>query len=353
MAQHIFITYTEITKPMAESMNKNMFVNSIIKVEQSNLTGSDLYNLAKKSTTDFFYVINADRELLFTSFNFSFKPPVWDKEYLHIWNNDLSVRLYNKELVLENPNLYSDDNVAAGNVKLKVISESIFAYPKIDIVFLSYNEAFADYNFGKLKNKFPQAKRVNGVNGIYEAHKVAASKAETDVFYVVDADAEIELLFNFDYYPDAYNINTVHVWNSKNPINDLIYGYGGVKLFPRKMLLEYNGSPIDFTTSVSKHFKVMPEVSNITKFNTDPFSAWRSGFRECAKLASKIITNGVDTETEERLNTWCTKGADREFGEFAIEGAIAGAKFGRAHKDQPDMLGLINDYNWLELKFSS
>jgi hypothetical protein len=97
----------------------------------------------------------------------------------------------------------------------------------------------------------------------------------------------------------------------------------------------------------------MQEVSNITKFNTDPFSAWRSGFRECAKLASKLIHNQDNTESEHRLDIWCTRGADREFGEFAIMGANAGRAFGLAHKDQPDMLGLINDYSWLEKQFLS
>ena len=108
----------------------------------------------------------------------------------------------------------------------------------------------------------------------------------------------------------------MHVWYSRNPVNDLIYGYGGIKLFPRDMLLNYKGSPIDFTTSVSSKFKVIPEVSNVTRFNTDPFSAWRSGFRECTKLASKLIPNQDNKETEERLAIWCSKGADREFGEW-------------------------------------
>ncbi len=29
-------------------------------------------------------------------------------------------------------------------------------------------------------------------------------------------------------------VDCLHVWRAKNPINDLIYGVGGVKLFPKK-----------------------------------------------------------------------------------------------------------------------
>jgi hypothetical protein len=172
------------------------------------------------------------------------------------------------------------------------------------------------------------------------------------MFYVVDADAEILYNFNFDYQPPMYDRNSVHVWHSKNPINDLEYGYGAVKLFPTRKLLNFKGSPIDFTTSMSS-LKVIPEVSNITAFNSDPFSTWRSAFRECAKLASKIIPNQDNTKTKERLHIWCTKGEDRDFGDLAIQGAIEGAEFGKTYANQPKMLGLINNFRWLEEKFSS
>ena len=42
-----------------------------------------------------------------------------------------------------------------------------------------------------------------------------------------------------------------HVWRSKNPINDLLYGYGGVKLFPKQALLDFDDWHIDFTYSAS------------------------------------------------------------------------------------------------------
>jgi hypothetical protein len=93
-------------------------------------------------------------------------------------------------------------------------------------------------------------------------------------------------------------------------------------------------------------------ISNITAFNTDPFNTWRSAFRECCKLSSKIIDRQKDNETEERLKTWCTVGVDREFGNWAIQGAIAGSTYGTENKNNPDALKLINDFNWLRNKFN-
>ena len=166
-----------------------------------------------------------------------------------------------------------------------------------DIIFISYNEPNADINFENLKSRFPYAQRVNGIKGIHQAHIAAARKAFTKMFWVVDADAEILDTFNFDYIVSEYDLENVHVWRSRNPVNDLEYGYGCVKLLPKRLTQNMDISKPDMTTSISSLFKAMPEVSNITAFNTDPFNTWKSAFRECCKLASKTIERQNDEET--------------------------------------------------------
>ena len=110
----------------------------------------------------------------------------------------------------------------------------------------------------------------------------------TEMFYVVDADADLEPNFDFSYKPNKWDTDKIHVWRCRNPVNDLIYGYGGVKLFPTRPLRDAKDWHIDFTTSVggASKFKPMPVVSNTTRINTDPFTAWKS-VRECVKLSSK------------------------------------------------------------------
>ena len=213
-----------------------------------------------------------------------------------------------------------------------------------DIVFISYNEALADHNFKLLCDRFPIAQRVKGVKGIHKAHIEAAEVSMTKMFWVVDADAQIVDDFNFDYSVDQYNLETVHVWQSVNPINDLQYGYGGVKLLPKQLTLDMNTTTTDMTTSISDKFKSIPAMSNVTNFNTDAYSAWRSGFRECAKLASKTIARQEDDETEFRLDAWCTRGDDKPFGRAAIAGAKAGREFGETYKDNKEELEKIKKY---------
>ena len=216
-----------------------------------------------------------------------------------------------------------------------------------DIVFISYNEANAEENFARLKERFPLAKHVKGVTGIHRAHIEAAKRSFTPMFWVVDADAVVLDTFNFDYTVTPEEHDIVHVWRSRNPINGLEYGYGGVKLLPKKLTLSMDTTSTDMTTSISTRFKAMEEVSNITAFNTDAFSTWRSAFRECCKLA---VTNNV--ESLARLKVWCKLVEDVPYGYYAYLGALAGRSYGEKNASDKEALSKINDFTWLQDQWS-
>jgi hypothetical protein len=173
------------------------------------------------------------------------------------------------------------------------------------------------------------------------------------MFWVVDGDALIEPKFNFDHRVPQWDKEVVHVWRSINPINDLVYGYGGVKLLPTELTLNMDITKPDMTTSISSKFKAMPDISNITAFNTDPYSTWKSAFRECAKLSSKIIDRQKDSETQERLHAWCNLGIDRPFGKYAIDGANKGLWYGLQHKNNYQELIKVNNFDWLKEQFDA
>jgi hypothetical protein len=220
-----------------------------------------------------------------------------------------------------------------------------------DVVFISYKEPNADENYSKLLKICPRAKRVHGVTGIHQAHIQAAKLCNTDMFWVIDGDAIIENNFNFELVMSSYDIDCVHVWRSKNPINGLEYGNGGVKLLPRQLTVDMNINTADMTTSISKKFKAMSTVSNINSFNTDAFATWRSAFRECCKLASKTIDRQNDQETSERLDAWLKFYPDKLYSQEAMDGAYAGKEYGTLHKENLEALFKINDFEWLEEQF--
>lgn len=220
-----------------------------------------------------------------------------------------------------------------------------------DIVFISYDEPNADENYTRLKLRFPRAKRIHGIKGVHEAHIAAAKLCDTDYFYVVDGDAEIKEDFNFDFHIPFFDQPKVRVWRSINPINGLVYGYGGVKLFPRTLTVRMRRKKTDMSSSICDHYIPIMTVSNYTNFNSSPFNAWRGAFRECCKLASEIIDNQISIETKERLNVWCTIGRTSQYGKYAIAGANDGMEYGLQNKHDTDKLKLINDFDWLKERY--
>lgn len=211
-----------------------------------------------------------------------------------------------------------------------------------DLFLLSHGEPMADLHWRALVQRAPHARRVDGINGILAAHQHCATLARTSHFFVVDADNEITDIDFSIKLPD-YDKRYVHVWRARNPLNGLVYGWGGIKLFPRKLLLQQQVMPLDMTGSFP--LKLVPIVGSITHFNTSPFATWRSAFRECVKL----VRSPTD-ESRERLAVWCDV-ARGPYAEWCLLGARDGREYGITHHDQPDMLSKINDWLWLEQRF--
>ena len=239
--------------------------------------------------------------------------------------------------------------IAHGEVENKIIC----GYHEVDfdMVMISYHEPEADEKFLALKERFPDIKHVKNVKGIGAAHKKAAQIAESDMVWIIDADADVLPSFNFDFVPPMANRkNTTYSWFARNPINGLEYGYGGLKLFPRQQLLEMGHELPDFTTGAA-FYQPVSDVASITSFNKDPFRTWRSAFRECVKLASGINPNNPSEETLQRLETWTTVDNGARFGRYCVKGAIEGKAYGELHAEDVDALNKINDFDWLREQF--
>jgi hypothetical protein len=307
----------------------------------------NLDEIKKRSFTKFFYVVWDDIEIS-RNFNFDYRIPTWDEQYIHIFKNE---KYYDGVCIFSKNHPVSErefkNRFFFGKKEIDTLA-SVSRPLNFDIVFISYREPNADENWKNLKLRFPRAQRIHGIKGIHQAHLAAATAVSTEMFYVVDGDAEISDEFIFEYYIPRYERDVVYVWQSKNPINDLIYGYGGVKLLPTGKTLDMPLDSVDMTLSVSSKFKSMPTISNVTKFNTSPFDAWRSAFRECVKLSSKPIDENYDEETDYRLQAWCSVGNEREYGAYAINGAICGREYGYENIGDLKMLSKINDFDWLK-----
>ena len=313
-----------------------------------------LIDFAEQDSNAYFWTVDSNVDT-HDNWNAKFKPAVENADKLHVWQKlnprTGKVHAYGGVRLWPNPLLdvfktpYSSDDVKYSKTsrgKLQYVKDALSVSKTYDIVFLSYKEEGSTTAYKRLTARF-DATWVKDIKGIFNAHKEAANRVSSDMFWVVDADADISADFDFSYIPDVYDEEVVHVWASKNPVTGEEYGYGGVKLFNTEQVREATSWGLDFTTGLSKRFKAMPQISCTTRFNTDPFSTWRSAFRECVKL-----TLSSDPDSEARLNSWLHPIPNADFRHDAKLGAEQGKAFALANKNSPTELNKINDYNWLE-----
>lgn len=225
---------------------------------------------------------------------------------------------------------------------------------QLDVIFISYNEPNAENNWSRVKEKAPWAQRIDGVKGILNAHKAAAKIARTDMFYVVDGDAHLVDTWKFTYRPSIFDRDCTYIWAANNPLTNLTYGHGGVKLFSKEKLLKLKKwRTLDMTTCVSEKIKVMSEISNVTEFNTDDFSSWKTAFRECVKLCLSVQTDHANENHKVRLDAWGNINSNKAYAQPAIEGARHAILFFKENEFDADALTKINDREWLEQQFKT
>lgn len=311
-------------------------------------TSDSIVNIVKSNLTDetkFTWFIDLELSNWETYLNYEVNH--WDSSYVHIFES----RHGSIYLV---PALLKIKDTDTEFVDKKIINAISIRCSNYDAFFISYDEPSHFRNLNFLLQKRPDAIHISNVKGIFNAHLEAAKKSTTEFFWVVDADATIIDAFDFDYRVPEWDFDVVHIWKSINPINFLEYGYGGVKLIPKHLLLNADETTaVDVTTSIGAKIKVMDDISNINNFAISPLNAWRSAFRECAKLASAVIPRQNQEETDYRLNVWVNKGGDRPLGEYVKGGASAGKWYGETYKGNKEMLARINDYEWLAHEFEA
>jgi hypothetical protein len=219
-----------------------------------------------------------------------------------------------------------------------------------DIVFISYDELNADQNYSNLVSRFPQAKRVHGVEGMVAALEAAARASTTDWFYAVFAKTQVHESFKFDFAPDRFQQPKHYIFYAINAVNDLVYGEMGIILYNKQMVLDGPAElGIDYTMSFPN--ETIPQISAYGNFNTDPYQTWRTAFRETAKLCL-FQHQSPSVETEHRLSVWLSH-AHGAHAEWAMLGAQDGKQFFEDVDADETQLKAMFSWKWLRERYCS
>ena len=261
----------------------------------------------------------------------NFFPSYWHDIKMYTWGdtNDINLVPYKEKIT----QLYDFEMIEQ--------FESSYPVKEMDIVFISYDEPLAEQRYNELKKKFPKAKWCKDVVGQTEAYHTAARLSDTEYFFAVFPKLVIDDNFKFDFQPDRMKNPCHYIFNCKNPVNELEYGHGAVLLYNKKLTLETTEPGLDFTLSAPHDW--VPILSATNYFNTSPWLAWRTAFREVIKLCQMKPT----VESQYRLSKWLELGK----GENAIwvcRGAQEAKVYFEENSDKADKLMLSYDFNWLK-----
>jgi len=231
------------------------------------------------------------------------------------------------------------------------------AVADLDVFYLSYDEPKCEEFWADLKQKCPWAKRVHGVTGFDEAHKTCARESVTDQFITIDGDNIVEASF-FNESVQQESERNVWSWSGQNVVNDLNYGNGGIKCWPKSYVLDMkthesadnDSNRVDFCWDAN--YLHRKESYSMTYPNGSPFQAFRAGFREGVKLT---LDEGYPMPLSrwpelrrvnlERLKIWCSVGADIENGLWCMYGARMGIV--KSNLEDWDF-SLISNYDWFD-----
>ena len=219
----------------------------------------------------------------------------------------------------------------------------------LDIVFLSNGEKCADENYEHLLKVTDGLKnrvvRVSGIKGRANAYHAAVEASNTPWAFTVFAKLRVDNKFDWNWQPDRMQLPKHYIFHAKNPVNGLIYGHQAMIAYNKKLTLANDGNRgLDFT--LDDEHEVVEILSGVAMYNTDPFSTWRTAFREVLKLRAE------NTEISKiRLEAW-TSIANGNVAEYSIKGANDALQYYDEVNGDYNSLKLSYEWDWLRERFN-
>lgn len=299
----------------------------------------------------------------YSKFDWSWHPNEWQTRYSHYFDSDPYVTKGDTFFI--NKKLFWDQSTVHGHLVnfegfVHATDQVAPRHPQepLDVVFISNGESCANECWKQLTKSLGGHKnrvhRVDGINTRDAAYKQAAQLSKTDWFFAVFAKLSVEDNFPWDWQPpylpntDAWidhrpyeaGIPKHYIFKAKNPLNGLEYGHMAMIAYHKNLVLNNHTPGLDFT--LSQRHEVVPILSGTAIFNSDPWTTWRTAFREVIKLLH-AQAQAPDLITQFRLNEWLGH-AEGLYAEYCLAGADSAMKF--YNEVAGDITELKKTYEW-------
>jgi hypothetical protein len=287
-----------------------------------------------------------------------FKDPVVEFSRYDQQNLRPTVNLWRQETKAVTPLRHGAESVLVPREVKNHLRTQVYDYPAIDrswdlvhgrpldIVFISNGESGGEHHHDVLQQCLAQHQaanrlhRVDDVKGRVACYQAAARASDTDWFFAVFAKLQVNEDFDWRWQPDRLQKAKHYIFHAYNPVNHLVYGHQAMIAYNRKLVLENTGRGLDFT--LDQPHEVIPIVSGTAYYDNDPWTCWRTAFREALKLRHSL----PDVENDYRLERWLHAG-DGTNGHWSITGANDAVRYYEEVSGDFDALKKSYEWSWL------
>jgi hypothetical protein len=262
------------------------------------------------------------------NFDFGWLPDPYEPPYVHQWGTTIDPMCGPRFI-----------DVSATEVKYYI--SDVTKWEPLDIIFVSNGETGEQRRYDRLCQVAGRTVEwVRGIDGRENALRQAAEISKTEWFFCFPAKLSVDYNFDFNFQPNRSYEPKHYIFYAGNPLNGLVYGHQAAVCYNRQHILDTVDYGLDFT--MSKPHDIVPIVSGIAEYNSDPIMTWRTAFREAIKLKA----DGSD-ESLERLNTWLTY-ARGQYCEWSLIGAEDGVRYYESVSGDHGELMKTFSWSWLE-----
>lgn len=194
-----------------------------------------LEDLIDEHPTEIFWALNPD--LKYETFDFSWRPPEYEKSYVHVFGNSDSKNL--QTFYVNAPKLV-DKKIEYNYVG----QQQIEVHSTIDMYYIDRGNK-NDEQFELLSTKYPQLQKTRYTNSWIDTVARCANKSKTTLFWVLSSDIDYSG-FNFNFYPSTWQLGMLHVFGTTHT------SWGYTYLVNK-----------DTYAATSKHIRVLEHMSNL------------------------------------------------------------------------------------------
>ncbi len=163
-----------------------------------------LEDLVAQHPDEVFWALNMD--LVYTDFDFSWRPDVYQSNYIHAFGSKDNI---NTQTYFVNSAIFKDATI--NYVETDSIGE---IQANLDMFYVDRGNEESKDRFARLQARYPNIQKTRYLNSWVETTRRCINRSTTSLLWVLNSELDYEE-FDFDYYPNPWQMKMVHVFGTQ------------------------------------------------------------------------------------------------------------------------------------------